>query len=196
MTRLAIQKNPLPYVRSLARRRPASIELVVIHCTELPDLATAREFGERILYVDSATGNSGHYYIERSGRIEEWVPPERVAHHVRGYNARSIGIELVNRGRYPHWFDSRFQQMTEPYPEEQLDSLRRLLNQLTQTLPALRWISGHATLDSDELAASDNPELQVKRKQDPGPLFPWAALLQGLALDYLEGQSLLRFKTD
>jgi len=196
MTRLAIQNNPLPYVRSLARRRPECIELVVIHCTELPDLATAREFGERILYADSATGNSGHYYIERSGRVEEWVPPERVAHHVRGYNARSIGIELVNRGRYPHWLDSRHQQMTEPYPEEQLDSLRRLLLELMQDLPSLRWISSHATLDCGQVAASDNPELQVRRKQDPGPLFPWPALLHSLRLAYLEGDALSEFGSD
>lgn len=196
MTRLAIHKNPLPYARSLQRREFVIIELVVIHCTELPDLAAAREFGERILYPDSATGNSGHYYIERSGRIEEWVTPQRVAHHVRGYNARSIGVELVNLGRYPHWFDSRHQQMTEPYPQQQLDSLQRLLQHLMQTLPSLRWISGHATLDSGQVAASDDPELRVKRKQDPGPLFPWPAVLRDLRLAYLEGDALSEFEAD
>jgi len=196
VTRLAIHKNPLPYTRALQRRKPEGIELVVIHCTELPDLATAREFGERIVYPDSVTGNSGHYYIERSGRVEEWVPPSRVAHHVRDYNARSVGIELVNLGRYPNWFDSRCQQMTEPYPETQVDSLRRLLRHLMQELPSLRWISGHATLDSGQVAASDNPELQVRRKQDPGPLFPWAVALRGLCLDYLEKEALAEFGTD
>ena len=119
-----------------------------------------------------------------------------MAHHVRGYNARSIGIELVNRGRYPHWFDSCHQQMTEPYPKKQLDSLQYLLLQLTRTLPSLRWISGHATLDSGEVAASDNPELRVRRKLDPGPLFPWPALLRSLRLAYLEGDALSKFKTD
>ena len=49
--------KPLPYERLLAQRKPADIDLVVIHCTELPDLATAREYGERALY-DNGSGNS------------------------------------------------------------------------------------------------------------------------------------------
>jgi N-acetylmuramoyl-L-alanine amidase len=49
------------------------VELVVIHCTELPDLAIAREYGERALY-DNGTGNSGHYYIDRDGAIYRYVP--------------------------------------------------------------------------------------------------------------------------
>ena len=196
MSRLAIHRNPLPYATSLQRREPQSIELVVIHCTELPDLAEARVFGEKILYPDSRTGNSGHYYIERSGRIEEWVPPQRVAHHVRGYNSRSLGIELINLGRYPDWFDSRGQQMTEPYPQAQVDSLRGLLRELMRTLPALRWIAGHETLDSGQVAASDDPALRVYRKRDPGPLFPWPALLDDLPLRCLDGDALASFRTD
>ena len=50
---------PLPYEERLEARPLAQIDMVVIHCTELPDLAMAREFGERVHY-DSGTGNSGH----------------------------------------------------------------------------------------------------------------------------------------
>ena len=53
----AIQRDPLPYLDALARREPASIDTVVIHCTELPDLATARDYGERVLYPSGA-GNT------------------------------------------------------------------------------------------------------------------------------------------
>src|SRR3546814_11398454 len=77
----------------------SQVDLVVIHCTELPDLATAREYGERVLHTGSGTGNSGHYYVDRNGDCHRFVAPDRVAHHVRGYNPRSIGIELVNAGR-------------------------------------------------------------------------------------------------
>ena len=90
--------------------------MVVIHCTELPDLATAREYGERVL-CDSGAGNSGHFYIDRDGSVVQYVAPERVAHHVRGMNAHTLGIELVNTGRYPDWFDSRHQAMDEAYTE-------------------------------------------------------------------------------
>jgi len=196
VTKPTIHRNPLPYASSLQAREPGCIELAVIHCTELPDLDTAREFGERIVYPDSATGNSGHYYIERSGRIEEWVPPQRVAHHVRGYNARSIGIELVNLGRFPDWFDSRRQQMTQPYPPAQIEALTSLLRELTESLPALRWIAGHETLDTARVSASDDPQRQVCRKLDPGPMFPWTALLEDIGLRYLQGAALASFRTD
>jgi len=147
----------------------------------------AREFAQRILYAETATGNSGHYYIERSGRIEEWVPPGRVAHHVRGYNSRSVGIELVNLGRYPDWFDSRSQDMTEPYPEAQINGLAQLLRDLRRRLPGLRWLAGHETLDSGLIPASDNPDRTVRRKRDPGPLFPWSVVLQAVGLELFQG---------
>jgi hypothetical protein len=111
----AWQIAPLAYVERLDARPIDAIALVVIHCTELPDLAEARVAGERALYP-SGTGNSGHFYIDRDGQVHVWVPLDRVAHHVRGHNAHSVGIELVNRGRYPDWLASGSQQMDEPYP--------------------------------------------------------------------------------
>jgi N-acetylmuramoyl-L-alanine amidase len=167
-----IVAHPLPYQDLLDARALADIDTVVIHCTELPDLALAREYGERVLYP-AGTGNSGHYYIDRDGRIEQYVALERVAHHVRGRNAHSLGIELVNTGRYPHWFDSRHQAMDEAYPEAQIVALQQLLAWLAQTLPALRAIAGHEDLDTATVEASDDAALQVARKRDPGPRFPW-----------------------
>ena len=177
----AIQRDPLPYLGALARREPASIDTVVIHCTELPDMATARDYGERVLY-SSGAGNSGHYYIDRDGSTVEYVPVERVAHHTRGWNPRSVGIELVNTGRFPDWLDSRHQAMDEPYTEAQITALVTLLAQLKARLPALRQIAGHEDLDTDEVDASDDPSLKVRRKRDPGPLFPWDAVLAAVPL--------------
>ncbi len=183
MSDIAVQHWPLPYIDQLEARPREAITLVVIHCTELPDLAMAREFGERILYTETGTGNSGHYYIDRDGRIHEFAPVTRIAHHTRGYNPQSVGIELVNRGRYPDWLDSRHQQMTEPYTAEQIAALRALLSQLRSQLPNLREIAGHEDLDTTEVAASDDATVQVRRKRDPGPLFPWPQVLQALPLD-------------
>lgn len=171
-----IIQNPLPYADRLERRDPASIDLLVIHCTELPDLALAREYGERILYP-SGTGNSGHYYIDRDGRIEQYASPERAAHHVRDYNARSIGIELVNRGRYPDWRHSQHQTMCEPYPATQIDSLVSLIAQLVNRFPSLTAIAGHQQLDTSTVEAADDRAAEVQRKLDPGPMFPWDDVL-------------------
>lgn len=176
-----IQRQPLPYADALTARDLADIDLVVIHCTELPDLATAREYGERVLYA-SGTGNSGHYYIDRDGSILEYVDPSRIAHHTRGYNPRSIGIELVNTGRYPDWLDSRRQAMDEAYTEAQVESLIALLGELQARIPSLRLIAGHEDLDLDEVEASDDPSLKVRRKRDPGPQFPWRRVLEAAAL--------------
>lgn len=175
----------LPYAQRLAYRSPDEIDLAVIHCTELPDLAVARKFGERIHYPESRTGNSGHFYIERNGSIEQWVPLDRVAHHVKGFNERSVGIELVNLGRYPDWYDSRRQEMSEAYAPEQIESLANLLQWLTGVLPGLRWIAGHEELDTGLFPASDAPERLVRRKRDPGPRFPWTQLLGAVKLKRL-----------
>ena len=173
---------PLPYEARLAERPLSQVDLVVIHCTELPDLATAREYGERVLY-DTGTGNSGHYYIDRDGTVHVFVRPARIAHHTRGYNERSIGIELVNRGRYPDWLDSRRQAMDEPYTDEQIAALSALLRRLKGDLPALEFIAGHEDLDRSQVPASDDPALSVARKRDPGPRFPWSRVLDGAGLE-------------
>jgi N-acetylmuramoyl-L-alanine amidase len=186
MDAAAIETWHLPYAAQLEARSAEAVTLVVIHCTELPDLAMARTYGEKILYVDSGTGNSGHYYIDRDGRILEFVPVTRVAHHTRGYNPKSVGIELVNTGRYPEWFHSQRQEPTEPYTEAQISALRGLLKQLRTQLPNLEHIAGHEDLDQARVPASDDPAQTVWRKRDPGALFPWSDVLAGSGLRRLE----------
>jgi N-acetylmuramoyl-L-alanine amidase len=181
---LAIHDWPLPYESQLDQRPRSAIDLVVIHCTELPDLATARNYGERRLY-DAGTGNSGHYYIDRDGSIHVFVRPERIAHHTRGYNERAIGIELVNAGRYPDWLDSRHQRMREPYTAPQVTALIDLLGVLASEYPSLRHLAGHEDLDTNEVPASDDDTLRVRRKRDPGPLFPWPEVLAAVPMQRL-----------
>jgi N-acetylmuramoyl-L-alanine amidase len=181
-TMLDVVDRPLPYVDRLEARSPETIRRVVIHATELPDLATAREYGERIQHRGSRTGNSGHFYVDRDGAVECWVPPERIAHHVAGHNADSIGIELVNRGRWPDWYHSQRQGWSEDYPEAQLDALIELLAGLQRRLPSLAIIAGHDELDRRRVPASDDPDARVPRKIDPGPPFPWPRVLAAVSL--------------
>jgi N-acetylmuramoyl-L-alanine amidase len=171
----------LPYEERLEARPATQVDLVVIHCTELPDMATARQYGERVHY-DSGTGNSGHFYIDRDGTVHVFVRPGRVANHTRGYNPRSVGIELVNTGRYPDWYDSRRQTMTEPYTKAQVAALVALLARLRGELPNLQFIAGHEDLDTAMVSATDDPARQVFRKRDPGPQFDWAGVLAASGL--------------
>jgi len=181
----SIEQRPLSYGQNLAQRSPDSIDLVVIHCTELPDLETAREYGQRLLYTQTATGNSGHFYIDRDGRIEQWVDTQRVAHHVKAFNERSIGIELVNLGRYPDWLHTDHQQMKEPYTATQIKSLINLLERLCASHTGLCWYAGHEELDPERVPASNDPARRVLRKVDPGPLFPWDILAKSTSLQPL-----------
>jgi len=173
--------EPLPYQSSLEKRPLSQIDLVVIHCTELPDMAMARAYGERVLY-EAGTGASGHYYIDRDGSIFEYVDIHSIANHTRGFNPRSIGIELVNIGRYPDWYDSRHQAMSEAYSPSQIVLLKKLLMHLKANCPNLQFIAGHEDLDTDTVPASDDPEKQVFRKRDPGPQFPWQEILDAVEL--------------
>lgn len=183
MTRMSlnIKDQPLPYAQTLPERSVDAVELVVIHCTELPDLASARRYGEKVVHA-SGTGNCGHYYVDRDGSIVRYVAGTRVANHVRGHNPYSIGIELVNLGRFPDWWDSQHQTMTEHYPTAQIHALRELLTQLQSEFPNLRKIAGHEDLDTESIPASDDPSLQVRRKLDPGVMFPWDEVMEGSTL--------------
>lgn len=181
MSAPVIRESLLPYHARLRERALGDIDLVVIHCTELPDLAMAREYGERVLHGDGS-GNSGHYYVDRDGSLHRFVRPARIAHHTRGYNERSVGIELVNTGRFPDWFAADNQAMREPYPPAQIAALLELLKALRAECQNLRWIAGHEDLDTGTVAASDDPDKQVSRKRDPGPMFPWNEVLKACGL--------------
>lgn len=174
----------------LETREVNEIDLLVLHCTELPGLGDARRYGENVIYPDSGTGNSGHFYIDRDGRVEQWVSTTRIAHHVRSYNERSIGIELVNSGRYPDWYHTGHQRMGEPYTTAQIDALNSLIGHLERTCPALKFITGHEELDRQEIPSSDEPGVLIRRKMDPGPLFPWNDVLAVTLLVYARQEDL------
>jgi|GEM_PF-421406 len=182
---VTLHQRPLAYVDRLDRRVLAQIDLLVIHATELPTAAMARDYGEMIQYESSRTGNSGHFYIDRDGRIEQYVPLDRVANHVRGFNGRSIGVELINSGRYPHWYRLDHQNKREDYPAVQINALLDLVNHLTAHIRSLTWAAGHDELDISEIPAEDSATALIRRKMDPGDHFPWSALVNQTKLKRL-----------
>jgi N-acetylmuramoyl-L-alanine amidase len=75
--------------------------------------------------------------------------------------------------------------MEETYTDAQIASLGALLTDLQRELPGLRFIAGHEDLDTACEPASDDPDVLVHRKMDPGPLFPWDAVLRTTTLQRL-----------
>ena len=178
----AVIDNKLPYWLNLQARTTDELNMIVIHATELTDLDEAREYGERVLYDESGTGASGHYYIDRDGTIEQYVPDNRIANHVSGWNAKTIGIELINKGRYPNWYHSDHQVMQEAYSEAQINALILLVNKLKARYPTINYTQGHEELDTRMVFSDNNPEVKVPRKMDPGPYFPWDLFIEAVDL--------------
>ena len=165
----------LPYNDRLESRALTAIRVVVFHCTELPTLEMAREVALKEIYP-SGTGNSGHFYVDRDGTVYQYVDLERAAHHVRNLNRDSVGIEVVNTGRFPDWHHWQNQRFTEPYTEAQYLACEDLLGELHSRLPQLDRIERHSDLDLGMVQAKDRPDRPdrlVRRKLDPGPLFDW-----------------------
>jgi N-acetylmuramoyl-L-alanine amidase len=80
--------------------------------------------------------------------------------------------------------------MEQAYTQTQLDNLVRLVHVLKNALPTLCRVSGHEMLDREQLPASDNPEVVVRRKVDPGPKFPWIKFIAATGLEFLEAPGL------
>ena len=61
-----------------------------------------------------------------------------------------------------------------------------LLADLQARIPSITQIAGHEALDTDEVEASDDPARLVRRKRDPGPMFPWTRVLAGSRLQWIK----------
>ena len=131
-------------------------QLIVLHFTDQDSVQQALDT-LRSRKPDGPV--SAHYLIGRDGHIYQLVSDVDRAWHAGGgrwgtitdVNSASIGIELDNNGDVP-------------FPPAQIDSLIRLLIDLTT-----RWHIPRAQIIGHE-------DMAPSRKVDPGPLFPWATL--------------------
>lgn len=163
--------------------RPAdarqSVDLVVVHSISLPpghygtgavqQLFTNTLDWEAHPYFQQIRGLqvSAHFFIERSGRLWQFVDCDQRAWHAgqSAYRGRtncnddSIGIEL--EGLEGHRFESA-----------QYLTLAALCHALAERYP-LRYLAGHE-------------HVAPGRKQDPGPGFDWHKLAELLTPSTLE----------
>lgn len=156
-----------------------SVDLVVVHSISLPpghygtgavqQLFTNTLDWEAHPYFQQIRGLqvSAHFFIERSGRLWQFVDCDQRAWHAgqSAYRGRtncnddSIGIEL--EGLEGHRFESA-----------QYLTLAALCHALAERYP-LRYLAGH-----EHVARG--------RKQDPGPGFDWNKLAELLTQSTLE----------
>jgi len=158
----ACASGPAPQRSPLARWTPSPNEsarrpeLIVLHHTAIPDMATSLQVLRRQGGDDPV---SAHYLVGPDGEIRQLVDDGRRAWHagasrwgtMTDVNSASIGIEIVNDGH-------------SPFPPAQIQALIALLNDVTQRLGIAKTaVVGHA-------------DIAPARKDDPSVYFPWAEL--------------------
>lgn len=154
-TDMEIISRPSPNFDS---RGNQPIDMLVLHYTDMDttEAALAR-------LVDPESRVSAHYVVSERGEVYQLVSEtERAWHagesHWRGsaaINARSIGIEIANRGHSNDYPD---------FPEVQMDAVIALCKDIIQryNIPE-RNVVGHS-------------DIAFLRKVDPGEKFDWRKL--------------------
>lgn len=169
---LALGAGPAAAVKA-GPARAAAPDLIVIHSTGGPtcDAASGRPvwvgggtMADNLRVIEAHPRLGIHYMIGRDGELRASVPEHQVAHHVFRHSVRSIAIELINDG------DGR-----DPFPPAQLDTLVELL----RTLAARHGIGAAGVRRHSDLDLATLPcDRSQPRKVDPGPAFPFEAVLE------------------
>ena len=149
-------RNPLATWVPSPNHETRRAVLIVLHATEQESV---EESLDTLRSRNSGGPVSAHYLVGRDGHLYQLVADSERAWHagaghwgtITDVNSASIGIELDNDG-------------ASPFPDAQVESLLRLLEDLTTRLRIPRMqVIGHA-------------DFAPTRKADPGRLFPWQRL--------------------
>jgi N-acetyl-anhydromuramyl-L-alanine amidase AmpD len=178
--------NSLRFVNTPAEIQTERIDHLIIHFT-------GENFSEsmRLLTQRTQAPVSVHYVVPESGdptyprqrlRIHRLVDEERRAWHagdsywrgVTALNARSIGVEIVNRSQCAE-IDADLEPQT---PENQRCVLYEYdPEQLTLVSELIRDIlARHPGIDPEDVVG--HADIAPGRRIDPGPRFPWRSLYE------------------
>lgn len=121
------------------------INEIIIHCTATtPNWWSDKSAQEKVdevrrWHLDRGWSDVGyHYLIDRNGQVVEGRPIERIGAHVKGHNTGTIGISLF--GGHGSSAGDKFE---DNFTEDQEQSLKRLIVDLTNRFPDIRKITGH-----------------------------------------------------
>ena len=138
--------------------RALPVSMIVLHYTGMPDAE-----GAIARLRSPEAGVSAHYVVKEDGEVLRLVDEEQRAWHagksywrgITDVNSASVGIEIVNPG---HEFGYR------PFPDEQIAAL----------IPLVADIKARHGIGRGNVVG--HSDIAPARKEDPGELFPWAAL--------------------
>jgi N-acetylmuramoyl-L-alanine amidase len=164
--------------RATGSTRTQSITMVVIHSTGGPtcDVKTGRPIWIKsgtleanIRFIENHPVLGIHYMIDRDGAVRTSIPEDQVGHHVFGNSERSVAIELINDG-----------DGVDPFPDAQLRATESLVKDITKRWGITRQgVKRHSDLDQRTMSCDKNR----RRKVDPGPAFPFDAVLDAVFRD-------------
>lgn len=145
-----------------ARGQSSRVKFIVIHYTVGDLQSSLRTLTQQVV--------SSHYLVTDSPQplVYALVDESRQSNHAgvsnwKNYtllNTSSVGIEIVN----PGFTESPQGRIWYPYTQGQMDEL----------IPLLKQIVARHNIPSENILGHN--EIAPQRKQDPGPLFPWAQL--------------------
>ena len=154
-SRIGVRSHPSP---NHNERKGKPIDSIVLHYTGMESADAALD-----LLCDPLHEVSCHYLVAADGQAFQLVPEARRAWHAgRGswagetdMNARSIGIEMANAG---HKYGA------PPFEDAQIETVIALCRDIA---------ARHRIAPTRILGHSD---IAVRRKVDPGEVFPWDRL--------------------
>lgn len=127
-----------PAITSGCRPRQGKLDLVVWHHTA--GEGNAAQIHRTLV----GRGLSVHFTIDRDGTITQMADVDDVTYHAGGYNSRSVGIEIANRGvapahrKYPRdmYADTAHGKRISflRFYDAQVDSAYRLFRHLSEVL--------------------------------------------------------------
>lgn len=154
-----------PFTARGLRTKP--IDRLVVHAmTAVVGTRTAWEHLE-------ATGLSVHALIAPDGLIIRGCPSDRVAYHARGFNATTLGVEVLVPYATDYaglaaacgWDATAWKAVVplppDPYTPAQYSSL-------------VWWLRDEAARCPSRPELCRHSDLSPERKFDPGPVFDWA----------------------
>lgn len=160
--------HPNPNGNHFYDSRRGNIDLVVVHTAEnLPDYDGEDSGAERVARYFATTSRSvSAHATSDSDSIVELLPDDFTAWHVRGYNSRSLGLEIATQAH-------RWGSGPEEWEQAALQQAAKVVAKWCErwNVPIDRISKSDA--DGGKRGIVSHSALDPTRRSDPGIGFPW-----------------------